>query len=409
MARGAGLVVVHFSTFAPEALLPRVLPWQGAAFQWEQGGKRDWFSRITWASGLPDVLADGHPALRGVVMGRLREEYYHRLAFHPAAVPLVAVRALPGVDTREQTVAWAIERPDGGRGFGTTMAHSIDSLRHDGLRALLLNGIAWSAGCAIPAGGLGVAFAEREEVDQRLGLAPERGPIRVAVLAGNPAHRWHNWPESTGALLRAWCEDARISARVHSDPGDLATMLADRDVLVLNWVNWQDPAGMPAAARAGIEAFVARGGGVFAHHFAGGACHPSLPGAAASDWPWYRTLVRRSWEHRDLAPGRSGHDHYRAFEVHACSDHPVAAGLPSFSVEDELYYRQHGDLPAQPLLRARSADTGADEVLAWWHEVGRARVVQSLLGHSAATYQAEAMRRFACRAVAWCAGRPIHG
>lgn len=408
-ARGCGVVAIHFSTFAPERELPRVLAWQGAAFQWEQNGKRDWRSRITWATGMPDLLAGGHPALRGVAMGRLREEYYHRLAFHPDAVPLVAVRALPGADLREQTVAWAIERPDGGRGFGTTMAHSVDSLRHDGLRTLMLNGIAWAAGATVPEGGLGVAFSEREEVDHRLGLGGPAAPIRVAVLAGNAAHRWHNWPESTAALLRAWGDDPRITARVHTDPADLAGALDDRDVLVLNWVNWQDPAGMPAAAQAAIQAFTARGGGVFIHHFANGACHPSLPGAADSDWPWYRTLVRRVWEHRAIAPGTSAHDRFRAFEVKACADHPLVAGLPAFTIEDELYWRQHGSEPIVPLLTARSEETGADEPLAWAYEVDRARVVQSLLGHSAKTYEAAAMRAFARRVVAWCAGRAIHG
>jgi type 1 glutamine amidotransferase len=409
VARGAGVVPVHFATFAPESEQARVLAWQGAAFQWEQGGKRAWHSRITWAGGMPDLLAAGHPVLHGVAMGRLREEYYHRLAFHPAAQPLVAVRALPGADVREQTVAWALERPGGGRAFGTTMGHSLDSLRHHGLRTLLLNGIAWAAGCDIPAAGLGVPFAEREEVDARLGLGPAPTPIRVALLAGNPAHRWHNWPESTGALLRAWCEDARISARVHTDPADLAGALADRDVLVLNWVNWQDPAGMPAAAREAIQAFTARGGGVFIHHFANGACHPSLPEATASDWPWYRTLVRRVWEHRPLAPGASAHDRFRAFEVRACAAHPLVAGMPAFTVEDELYWRQHGEQAIEPLLTARSELTGADEPLLWAYELGEARVAQLLLGHSAKTYEPAAMRALACRLVAWCARRALHG
>lgn len=409
VARGGGVVAIHFSTFAPERDLPRALAWQGAAFQWEQNGKRDWFSRITWAHGLPDLLAPGHAVLRGVVMGRLHEEYYHRLAIHPRAVPLVAVRALPGVDAREQSVAWAIERDGGGRGFSTTMAHSIDSLRHDGLRTLLLNGIAWSAGCAVPADGLRVPFAEREEVAQRLGLGPAPAPIRVAVLAGNAAHRWHNWPESTAALLRAWGDDPRITARVHTDPADLATALADRDVLVLNWVNWQDPRGLPEATKAAIQAFTARGGGVFIHHFANGACHASLKDAAESDWPWYRTLVRRVWEHRHIAPGTSSHDRFRAFEVKPCSAHPLVAGLPAFTVEDELYYRQHGEQPIEALMRARSEDTGADEPLVWAYEVDAGRVVQSLLGHSAKSYEPTAMQVFARRVVAWCARRAIHG
>ncbi|MEK7411797.1 MAG: ThuA domain-containing protein, partial [Planctomycetota bacterium] len=407
-ARGAGLVAIHFSTFAPERELPCVLAWQGAAFQWEQNGKRDWHSRITWASGLPDLVATEHQTLRGVVMTPLREEYYHRLAVHPQAVPLVAVRALPGTP-HEQNVAWALERSDGGRGFSTTMGHSLDSLRHNGLRTLLLNGIAWAAGCTVPATGLGVPFAEREDVNHRLGLGSTPAPIRVAVLAGNAAHRWHNWPESTAALLRAWGDDPRITARVHTDPNDLATSLSDRDVLVLNWVNWQDPTGMPEAARAAIQTFVARGGGVFIHHFANGACHASLTDAAASDWPWYRTLVRRIWEHRPIAPGPSSHDRFRSFEVKPCSDHPLIANMTAFTVEDELYYRQHGSEPISALMTARSEDTGTDEPLVWAYEVGAGRVVQSLLGHSAKTYEPAQMRAFARRVIAWCARRAIHG
>jgi type 1 glutamine amidotransferase len=409
VARGMGVVPVHFATFAAERDLECALRWQGAAFQWEQNGKRDWYSRITWATGVLDLLSGAHPVLRGVKAGSLREEYYHRLAFHPVAVPLVAVRALPGADSREQAVAWAVERADGGRGFGTTMVHSLDSLRHDGLRALLLNGVAWAAGAEVPAEGIRVPFTEREDVNHRLGLGPAPAPIRVAVLCGNNAHRWHNWPETTAALLRAWGDDPRITARVHTDPADLETALADRDVLVLNWCNWQDPVGMPAGARDALQAFTARGGGVFVHHFANGACHASLPGAAASDWPWYRTLVRRVWEHRDIAPGVSAHDHYRSFEVRAKSGHPLVAGLPACTIEDELYWRQHGTEPIEPLLVATSGQTGAEEPLVWAYEVGKARVVQSLLGHSAKTYEAGAMRAFARRAVAWCAGRAIHG
>lgn len=409
VARGMGVVPVHFATFAPEGELARVLGWQGAAFHWEQEGKRNWVSRITWASGVFDLLAPAHPVLRGVAATKLREEYYHRLAFHPAAVPLIAVRALPGSDLKEQTVAWALERPAGGRAFGTTMAHSLDSLRHDGLRTLLLNGIAWAAGAPVPENGLQVPFAERDAVNQRLGLGPAPAPIRVAVLAGNNAHRWHNWPESTAALLRAWGDDARITTRVYTDPQDLVTGLADRDVLVLNWCNWQDPVGLTEPVRAALQAFVARGGGVFVHHFANGACHASLPGAAASDWPWYRTLVRRVWEHRALVPGPSAHDHYGPFEVRPRSTHPLVAGLPTCTVQDELYWRQHGSEPIEPLLVATSRETGAEEPLAWAYEVGPARVVQSLLGHAAATYDAPAMRVFVRRVVAWCARRALHG
>lgn len=409
VARGMGVAAIHFSTFAAEREMPMVLSWQGACFHWEQQGKRDWNSKITWAKGTLDALAPEHPVLRGVANAPLFEEYYHKLAFHPRARPLIAVRALPGENDKERTVAWALERESGGRGFGTTMGHSLDSFRHGGVRTLVLNGIAWMAGLDLPADGLQVSFAEREEVDHRLGLGPAPAPIRVAVLAGNAAHRWHNWPESTAALLRAWSDDPRITARVHTDPNDLPSSLSDRDVLVLNWCNWKDPAGMPDAAKEALQAFVARGGGVFVHHFANGACNASLPEATESDWPWYRTLVRRVWDHRPIAPGPSGHDRYGTFEVKARTSHPLVAGLRTFQVEDELYWRQHGSEPIEPLMTARSTETGCDEPLVWAYEVGDARVVQSLLGHSGKTYDAAAMRVFARRAVAWAAQRAIHG
>jgi len=406
-ARGGGVAIFHFAIFAGEAEAERMQRWCGAHFAWEKNGKRDWHSRITWARGTLDH-ASSHALLRGVGTAPLREEYYHRLSFHPDAVPLIRQRALEGSGD-EQVVAWCIERPDGGRGFGTSMGHSLDSFRHDGLRTLALNGIAWCAGITLPEAGLRAPFTEREAVAKVLDGDPDRGPIRVAVLAGNAAHRWHNWPESTAALLRAWGDDPRITARVHTDPEDLPASLVDRDVLVLNWVNWQDPRGLSPAARAAITGFLDRGGGLFVHHFANGACHPSLVGAADSDWPEFRRIVRRVWEHRPLAPGPSSHDRYGTFTVKADGNHPLTTGLGSFTVEDELYWRQHGDEPIAPLLWARSAETGADEPLLWTYDHGPARVVQCLLGHSAATYAAPATRVLARRIIAWCARRALHG
>lgn len=111
----------------------------------------------------------------------------------------------------------------------------------------------------------------------------------------------------------------------------------------------------------------------------------------------------------ELACAYSKQDPYRSFEVQAKGAHPLVAGLPACTIEDELYWRQHGPEPLEPLLVATSEQTGVEEPLAWAYEVGNARVVQSLLGHSAKTYDAGAMRAFARRAVAWCAGRAIHG
>ena len=51
-------------------------------------------------------------------------------------------------------VAWAYDRPGGGRGFGFTGAHHHHNYRDDNFRKAVLNGIAWVAGLEVPPGGV---------------------------------------------------------------------------------------------------------------------------------------------------------------------------------------------------------------------------------------------------------------
>jgi hypothetical protein len=53
-----------------------------------------------------------------------------------------------------QHVAWAYDRPDGGRGFGFTGGHFHWNWGHDEFRRLVLNAIVWSAKADVPAGGV---------------------------------------------------------------------------------------------------------------------------------------------------------------------------------------------------------------------------------------------------------------
>jgi hypothetical protein len=54
----------------------------------------------------------------------------------------------------EQTVAWSVERTDGGRGFGFTGGHYFANWRVPAYRRTLLNAIAWSAKLDVPPGGV---------------------------------------------------------------------------------------------------------------------------------------------------------------------------------------------------------------------------------------------------------------
>ena len=52
-----------------------------------------------------------------------------------------------------QHVAWAYQRPDGGRGFGFTGAHNHESWQDDNFRRVVLNAILWTAKLEVPSAG----------------------------------------------------------------------------------------------------------------------------------------------------------------------------------------------------------------------------------------------------------------
>ncbi len=416
MKRGCGLAVIHFGTFAGEADGERALRWCGGYFQWQgDDGARAWRSAITTLEAPVVPATPGHPALRGIDPSgfRLREEFYHDLRFPNAAdsawTPLLAVPALPAKRERGTVVAWACERADGGRGFGTTLGHFHSNWNLAAYRTVLLNGIAWSAGVEIPERGVQAPHLSRDEASAILaGRARDDQRLRVLLLAGNDAHRWHNWERSTPAIRAALEVDPRVRVDVITDPEELGRRrLADYAVVALNYCNWKDPQGLGDAAKAAFTSFIANGGGLLVLHFSNGAFHCSLPEAAASDWPEYRRLVRRVWDHTPVADGDSTHDHYREFLARPVGDHAISEGLAAFAVEDELYVRQRGDEPIAPILVAHSLVTGKDEPLAWTYRYGRGRVFQTLLGHNERTYEAFGAREMLRRAAAWVAGREV--
>ena len=173
--------------------------------------------------------------------------------------------------------------------------------------------------------------------------------------------------------------DVRFQVLVQEDPEFLATAdLSKFDLIVWNYCNWQRP-GLSDRAKEKFTQYLQAGGGLSLIHFANGAFHFSLPGAADSDWPEYRTKIcRRVWDH---TPGKSGHDSYGGFRVEiADPQHDITRGLAPFETTDELYFRQQGDEPIHMLATAHSRGTGADEPMAFVYEYGRGRVFRPCWG-----------------------------
>lgn len=390
MERGCGLVQFHWSTFNPARFHDQITEWVGGYFDYETGkASNKWYSAIqTWqataASGTP-----GHPVLHGVKPFTTQEEYYYRIRFRendPRLRPILLTR--PPGETNDFAVGWAVERTDGGRGFGFTGGHFYQNWWNTDFRKLILNAIVWTAKLDVPDGGV------RSDPFER---------FKALILTGHN-HPAHDWRATTAALILALEQDPRAITHVSENVEDLATdKINDYALLVLNYCNWERP-GLSDAARTNFVRYLQNGGGLAIIHFANGAWHASLPNTKAEDaWPEYGAQIcRRVWEHRQ--PNPSGHDAYGPFRVEtAAAKHPIIDGLQSFDTVDELYYRQAGERPVEPLAFALSKDTQKREPLAWAYDYGKGRVFQTVLGHSD-----ESIRKAAAlirRGSVWAAGR----
>jgi len=69
-----------------------------------------------------------------------------------SAVPIATIKRAR--EPKPQVVAWAVERKDGGRGFGFTGCHFHKLWGIDGFRGLVLNAIVWTAKIEVPKEGV---------------------------------------------------------------------------------------------------------------------------------------------------------------------------------------------------------------------------------------------------------------
>ena len=97
------------------------------------------------------VLIGTHGLLWGTVGGGKVE--------NDARLKPILVTRPPG-EAEDQNVAWAVERKDGGRGFGFTGGHYFANWSDENFRRLILNAIVWTARAEVPAGGVDSARPE---------------------------------------------------------------------------------------------------------------------------------------------------------------------------------------------------------------------------------------------------------
>jgi Trehalose utilisation len=167
MARGCGMVCVHYATglgaqdVAEDGEHP-LLHWIGGYFATRCKHHQSVAKVFESATIVPKPIS--HDILRGWKSFTIHDEpyinnYFGKSGMAADVVPL-ATASLPPENPKEEVVAWAVERPDSGRGIGIVMPHFYRNWRQNDLRKMILNSIAWSAKLEVPQEGYKVALPE---------------------------------------------------------------------------------------------------------------------------------------------------------------------------------------------------------------------------------------------------------
>lgn len=166
--RGVGIVHLHQVIDYPNAHTDRVLPWLGGVYVPKVSARGHW-------DGVFGDFVD-HPVTRGVTPFKENDGFLYKLRFvegMKGVTPLLRTSPKGGLKGSEDVVSWAYERPGGGRSFVFTGCHAHESWALQGMRRFVANGILWSAGLEVPAGGAPVAL-DPEELKRNLDSKPAK-------------------------------------------------------------------------------------------------------------------------------------------------------------------------------------------------------------------------------------------
>jgi hypothetical protein len=201
MKKGVGIAFIHYALTVPKGQAGNyMLNWLGGYYE------TYWSVNPTWNAEFKQL--PNHPITRGVRPFAINDEWYYHMRFVEGMENVTPIlTAIPPDDTRKgadgphsgnsdvrarmgmpEHIAWAYQRPDGGRGFGFTGAHWHWNWAHNDFRKLVLNAIVWIAGDEVPGDGVQSKTPSLEELEANL---DEPKP--------------ENWkPEEIGRMIKQW-------------------------------------------------------------------------------------------------------------------------------------------------------------------------------------------------------------
>jgi type 1 glutamine amidotransferase len=147
--QGVGLAFLHYSIEPPEGAESDFLEWMGGYYK--RGYSQNPINTVKITP-----VKNNHPISRGCDGYVAEDEWYFDIRLsqdEPMAVPIMTGK-LPPWKPEDKTLAWAVERRDGGRGFGFSGGHYEKNWHMEPFRKLILNAILWVAKVDIPETGV---------------------------------------------------------------------------------------------------------------------------------------------------------------------------------------------------------------------------------------------------------------
>lgn len=184
VGRGAGFMAIHYGVEVNKGEQGKnYLQWLGGYFE------TFWSVNPWWTPEFTELPK--HEVTSGVKPFAINDEWYYHMRFvegMKGVTPILA--ALPPLKTihgegkqsserggnpavwedvsagKKQVMAWAYERPDGGRGFGFTGLHKHANLADANFRTLLLNAVAWVSKLPVPPEGVPSPELSRDDLEK---------------------------------------------------------------------------------------------------------------------------------------------------------------------------------------------------------------------------------------------------
>ncbi len=271
--RGAGIVCIHYAVEVPKGKPgDYFLKWIGGYFETYWSVNPHWLAKF---EKLPE-----HPITRGVQPFAVDDEWYYHMRFRPEMEGVTPIlTAIPPASTlnrpdgphsgnphvrakigQPQHVAWAVERKDGGRGFGFTGGHFHWNWGDPNFRRLVLNAIVWAARGEVPADGVPLrtvtlkdleanqdypppANFDRDAVRRRLGLPPDEPREDRSESPPGHARRQPVLPVFQSPVVNVQTPGHRIPIDVSlGGARELYLVVTDAgDGYSCDWADWIEP------------------------------------------------------------------------------------------------------------------------------------------------------------------------